>query len=65
MVKLQTELLKHFIWEISLVRMGKTQKKFKSRVAKGMGIVTEIMDILNTVSFGAKYFEIAGGQITT
>ena len=38
---------------------GKNTKNVQSRVSKGMGIVTEIMDILNTVSFGTKYFEIA------
>ena len=38
---------------------GKNTKNVQNRVSKGMGIVTEIMDILNTVSFGSKYFEIA------
>ena len=38
---------------------GKNTKNIQNRVSKGMGIVTEIMDILNTVSFGSKYFEIA------
>jgi hypothetical protein len=38
---------------------GKNSKNVKNRVSKGLGIVTEIMDTLNTVSFGEKYFEIA------
>ena len=38
---------------------GKNTKNVKNRVSKGMGIVTDIIDILNTVSFGHKYFEIA------
>ena len=38
---------------------GRNTKNIKSRVSKGMGIVTDIMDILNTVSFGANYFQIA------
>ena len=38
---------------------GKNSKNIKNRVSKGLGIVTEIMDTLNTVSFGGKYFEIA------
>ena len=38
---------------------GKNSKNIKSRVSKGMGILTDIMNILNTVSFGEKYFQIA------
>ena len=38
---------------------GKNSKNIKNRVSKGLGIVTEIMYTLNTVSFGEKYFEIA------
>ena len=38
---------------------GKNTKNIRSRVSKGMGIVTEILDTLNTVSFGANYFQIA------
>ena len=38
---------------------GKNTSNVKSRVTKGIGIVTEIMDMLNSVSFGHKYFEIA------
>ena len=38
---------------------GKNTSNIKSRVKKGLGIVTKIMDILKTVSYGEKYFEIA------
>ena len=38
---------------------GKNSSNIKSRVNKGLGIITEIMDILNCVSFGHKFFEIA------
>ena len=38
---------------------GKNTSNVKSRVNKGIGIVTEIMDMLNSVSFGNKYFKIA------
>jgi hypothetical protein len=38
---------------------GKNTHNIRSRVSKGMGIVTKIMDILKTVSFGSNYFEIA------
>ena len=38
---------------------GKNISNIKSRIKKGMGIVTRIMDILKTISFGKKYFEIA------
>ena len=38
---------------------GKNTSNIKSRVKKGMGIVTRIMDILKTISYGKKYFEIA------
>ena len=38
---------------------GKNTSNIKSRVNKGVGIVTEIMDILNCISFGEKFFEIA------
>ena len=38
---------------------GKNRLNIESRVAKGLGIVSEIMDILKTVSFGVHYFEIA------
>ena len=38
---------------------GKNCSNIKSRVKKGFGIVSKIMDILSTISFGRKYFEIA------
>ena len=38
---------------------GKNSSNIKNRVKKGMGIVTRIMDVLKTISFGQKYFEIA------
>ena len=38
---------------------GKNSQNIKSRVSKGMGIISQIMEILQTVSFGSKYFEIA------
>ena len=38
---------------------GRNTSNIKSRVNKGLGIVTKIMDILKTVSFEQKYFKIA------
>ena len=38
---------------------GKNSSNIKNRVRKGLGIVTRIMNILETISFGSKYFEIA------
>ena len=38
---------------------GKNSSNIKDRVRKGLGIVTRIMNILETISFGSKYFEIA------
>ena len=38
---------------------GKNTSVVRQRVNKGLGIVSNIMDILNTVSFGSSYFEIA------
>ena len=38
---------------------GKNRLNIENRVAKGLGIVSEIMDMLKTVSFGVHYFEIA------
>ena len=38
---------------------GRNTSNVKSRVNKGLGIVSKIMDILKTVSYGVKYFEIA------
>ena len=38
---------------------GKNTSTITNRVNKGIGTVTHIMDILKTISFGVKYFEIA------
>ena len=38
---------------------GKNKLNIEARVAKGLGIVSQIMDILKTVSFGEHYFQIA------
>ena len=38
---------------------GKNSKNIKDRISKGMGIITQIMNILESVSFGEHYFEIA------
>ena len=38
---------------------GKNSSNIKNRVNKGLGIVTKIMNVLETISFGSKYFEIA------
>ena len=38
---------------------GRNTSNIKNRVNKGLGIVAKIMDILKTVSYGEKYFEIA------
>ena len=38
---------------------GKNKLNIEARVSKGLGIVSQIMDILKCVSFGAHYFEIA------
>ena len=38
---------------------GKNNSNIKDRVRKGLGIVTNIMNILETITFGSKYFEIA------
>ena len=38
---------------------GKNDSNIRNRVNKGLGIVTKIMDILKTVTYGEKYFEIA------
>ena len=37
---------------------GKNKLNIESRVAKGLGIVSQIMDKLKTVSFGEHYFQI-------
>ena len=38
---------------------GKNTSNIKERVNKGMGIMSKILDVLKSVSFGVKYFEIA------
>ena len=38
---------------------GKNTSNIKSRVRKGLGIVSKIMNILETITFGSKYFVIA------
>ena len=38
---------------------GKNTSNIKNRVKKGIGIVSKIMDMLNTVTYGEKYFETA------
>ena len=38
---------------------GKNKLNIENRVSKGLGIVSQIMDILKTVSFGKHFFEIA------
>ena len=38
---------------------GKNKLNIESRVAKGLGIVSQIMDMLKTVSFGEHYFKMA------
>ena len=37
----------------------KNSSNIMDRVHKGVGIVSKIMDMLNCVSFGSKYFEMA------
>ena len=38
---------------------GKNTSNIKNRTNKGLGIVSKIMSILDTITFGSKYFEIA------
>ena len=38
---------------------GSNTKNIKDRVGKGLGIITQIINILETVSFGIYYFEMA------
>ena len=38
---------------------GKNKLNIESRVAKGLGITSQIMDILKSVCFGSNFFEIA------
>ena len=42
-----------------LATNGKNTKNIQSRVAKGMGIISQIMDLLKNISFGKHYFDIA------
>ena len=45
-------------------RDGSNLKNVRSRVGKGIGIISQIMSILETVSFGKYYFQIAMRCIT-
>ena len=38
---------------------GKNHSNIKNRAKKGLGIVSKIMNILETITYGSKYFEIA------
>ena len=38
---------------------GKNSKTISSRIGKGLGIITEIMNMLEKVSFGPHYFKMA------
>ena len=38
---------------------GKNTSNIKERVNKGMGIISKILDVLKSISFGVKYFEVA------
>ena len=38
---------------------GSNISNVRNRLSKGLGLVTQILTILQTVSFGVKYFEIA------
>ena len=37
---------------------GRNIKNIKARIAKGVGIVSKVMTILETIPFGRRYFEI-------
>ena len=37
---------------------GKNTENIKSRVSKGLGIVSQIMNLMEMVTFGEHYFEI-------
>ena len=41
---------------------GKNTSNIKSRVIKGIGLVTDILNILKSISFGSKYFEMANSE---
>ena len=56
----QTEKVAEATYLGDIVRAdGKNTSNLKARVSKGLGIVSEIMHILKTISFGHRYFEIA------
>ena len=38
---------------------GKNKKNIKKRLSRGLGIISEIMNLLKQVSFGHHYVEIA------
>ena len=38
---------------------GKNKKNVEKRISKGLGIITQIMNLLETISFGHHYIEIA------
>ena len=38
---------------------GKNNKNIKSRISKGIGISTQILNLLDVISFGSHYIEIA------
>ena len=38
---------------------GKNSKNIKTRISKGIGLISQIMNILESTSFGPHYFEIA------
>ena len=56
----QAELQQETTYLGDIIRSdGKNISNVKNRVSKGVGLVTEIMNILKNVSFGHRYFEIA------
>ena len=38
---------------------GKNKKNVEKRISKGLGIITQIMNLLEIISFGSHYFDIA------
>jgi hypothetical protein len=56
----KTDKVEEALYLGDLIRQdGKNTSNIKSRVNKGLGIVSKIIDILKTVSFGKKYFQMA------
>ena len=56
----QADRVKEAVYLGDIIREdGKNTSNIKTRVNKGIGTVSQIMDILKTVSYGNKYFEIA------